>query len=221
MLNIQKLLLKFITSTFWSLVISKRKTFGYPKSMVYKDKSYKSDSLFCSIFAEFFSNVYCPTTTAESTSFASFSKSNQTIFIGSLQLSFGDVLRKLFHLNVNEGSGPDAISPLLLTNCALSLANPLHKLFNLSLSTGTFPDRWKTAYITPIFKSGVENYRGIAILPTLGKVFESLVTDVLTPSFTFHYIYFTALSHKERLIINEFGGVYQLFDNICRSWGPG
>lgn len=72
----------------------------------------------------------------------------------------------------------------MLSKCAKSLALPLHRLFNLSLSTGVFPGRWKTSSITPIFKSGsrmdITNYRGISILATLGKLFESLVTNVLT-----------------------------------------
>lgn len=42
---------------------------------------------------------------------------------------------------------------------------------------------WKTASITPIFKTGstraVENYRGISILCCLGKVFEELIHSVL------------------------------------------
>jgi hypothetical protein len=42
-----------------------------------------------------------------------------------------------------------------------------------------FPDRWKLSFVTPIFKSGkrneVSNYRGIAILLTVGKIFELLV----------------------------------------------
>jgi hypothetical protein len=42
-----------------------------------------------------------------------------------------------------------------------------------------FPDRWKLSFVSLIFKSGrrnhVSNYRGIAILSTVGKFFELLV----------------------------------------------
>lgn len=59
----------------------------------------------------------------------------------------------------------------------------LKLIFNQSLRTGVFPSCWKTSYITPIFKSGsrskIENYRGISILPTIGKFFESLVCKYL------------------------------------------
>lgn len=87
-------------------------------------------------------------------------------------------------LNKKKGNGPDGVSPQLLINCASSLAYPLYLLFNMSLSVGKFPSKWKQSYICPVYKSGARNnvcnYRGIAILPTLGKIFESLVTDILS-----------------------------------------
>lgn len=83
-----------------------------------------------------------------------------------------------------KGSGPDNIPPKLLRRCAGSLCFPLSVIFNLSLRTGIFPTRWKTSYITPIFKAGarkkIENYRGISIQATLGKLFESMVCTILT-----------------------------------------
>jgi hypothetical protein len=60
-------------------------------------------------------------------------------------------------------------------------------IFNKSLSSGIFPDIWKTAHITPIFKSGcisdVKNYRPISLLCTVSKVLESIVTDCLFETF--------------------------------------
>ena len=53
-----------------------------------------------------------------------------------------------------------------------------------SLSTRIFPDRFKISELTPIHKSGsrndVGNYRGVAILPTIGKLFEAIVCVRLT-----------------------------------------
>lgn len=67
-------------------------------------------------------------------------------------------------------------------NCAESLSSSLLHIFNTSLSTGKL--RWKSSYVTPIFKSGsrsdVVNYRSVAVLPTIGKLFEAIVTSVLT-----------------------------------------
>jgi hypothetical protein len=70
-------------------------------------------------------------------------------------------------LDVNKGSGPDGIPPIILKKCASALA------------TSVFPDRWKVSYVTPIFKKGrrnnVEDYRGMAILSAIPKGFELLV----------------------------------------------
>lgn len=78
------------------------------------------------------------------------------------------------------------ISPLFLKKCSDTFCTPLLRIFNLSLTIG-FLVRWKGSYVVPIFKSGsrsdVECYRGIAILPTFGKLFESIVCGILTEKF--------------------------------------
>jgi len=53
-------------------------------------------------------------------------------------------------------------------------------LFNSSISDGVFPSTLKRAIITPLYKGKgkkdcVDNYRPVAVLPTLSKVFEKLV----------------------------------------------
>jgi hypothetical protein len=56
-------------------------------------------------------------------------------------------------------------------------------LFNRSLATCIFPDRRKLSFVTHIFKSGkrndISNYRGIAILSAIVKLFGSLVYGVM------------------------------------------
>ena len=55
------------------------------------------------------------------------------------------------------------------------------------ISSRSFWSRWKISLITPIHKNGtwtnVENYRGVAILPTIAKFFENLVCVELTKYF--------------------------------------
>ena len=71
------------------------------------------------------------------------------------------------------------------------MCRPLTYIFNKYLKIGIFPKRWRISYISPIFKSGsrrfVDNYRGVAILPTIAKLFELLVSKILTSHFT-HFI---------------------------------
>jgi Reverse transcriptase (RNA-dependent DNA polymerase) len=52
------------------------------------------------------------------------------------------------------------------------------------LTSGVFPNSLKISKITPIFKDGnrqnVANYRPIAILPVVSKVFEKVIKNRLT-----------------------------------------
>ena len=57
-------------------------------------------------------------------------------------------------------------------------------LFNNLFEIGLFPDVWKIAHITAIYKnvgpkSSKLNYRPISILPTLSKIFESVIHERL------------------------------------------
>ena len=56
-------------------------------------------------------------------------------------------------------------------------------IINLSFKTGIFPDTLKIARITPIFKKGdkrlLGNYRPIASLPYISKVFERAMSNRL------------------------------------------
>lgn len=100
-----------------------------------------------------------------------------------LSLSLEEVRKALHSIDCRKGRGPDNAHPIVLKKCADSLAPLLTALFNKSLSSGVFPAKWKTSYMLPISKAGsrrnIENYRGVTILPTIGKLFESIVYEKL------------------------------------------
>jgi len=78
----------------------------------------------------------------------------------------------------------DGLSLFILKNRIGVLCEPLKIIFNKSLSTGVFSHRWKLAIVSPIFKSGykniVSNYRPIAKLSNVSKLFEPSVAKQLT-----------------------------------------
>lgn len=170
-------------SKLWSYVNVKKKVANFPKCLIYKGSESNKESEACNLFASFFKSVYVDYDDENSSS-PSFNLS-QVIDLGSVCLNLDDTLFGLKTLDPKGSCGPDGVSPLFLKSCAGSLALPLVIVFQKSLSTGVFPRRWKTSHIIPIWKSGsrknVENYRGIAILPTLGKLFESLVCNEIKP----------------------------------------
>ena len=78
------------------------------------------------------------------------------------------VLTALRGLKDSKSPGPDRTQAKILKDAAELIFDPLKIIFNESLKVGVFPDIWKTARVTPIFKSGrqsdLNNYRPISIL---------------------------------------------------------
>ncbi|XP_038116978.1 uncharacterized protein LOC119769148 [Culex quinquefasciatus] len=70
-----------------------------------------------------------------------------------------------------------------LKKCCDALGEPLAQLFNTSLATGVFPCCWKKSFVFPVHKKGpkrdVRNYRRIAALCAVSKLFEVIVLDFI------------------------------------------
>lgn len=168
---------------FWTFVDSKRKCSGFPKNMCYGSKQANNPHENCNLFASFFESVYGVNSNQSNNIISNSSCNNFSM----IQFTESDIFNGLCDLDVTKGCGPDEVSPILLKNCASVLTIPLAKLYNKSLFQGYFPLAWKVSFIIPIFKSGIRadvaNYRGIAILSTIPKLFEKLVKDNL-----FHHI---------------------------------
>lgn len=84
------------------------------------------------------------------------------------------------------------------------LSYPITQIFNQSVLEGIFPTTWKTAIVTPIFKSkdprNISNYRPISILPVVSKVAEKCVSEQFVSflnnsPFTLHPMQFGFRAH--------------------------
>ena len=82
------------------------------------------------------------------------------------------VFHALAGINPRKARGSDAVSPIVLRNCASVLAPCLVNLFILCLSTSTFPSCRKFAYIQPVPKKGDHSNPPNSCL---SKVFESIL----------------------------------------------
>ena len=74
----------------------------------------------------------------------------------------------------------DGISTKLIKKIAVEISRPMSHIFNLSLTQGIFPSKLKKGCTVPVFKSGdqfsCDNYRPIALLSSLSKVLEKMVS---------------------------------------------
>jgi hypothetical protein len=160
-----------------SYVDLKKKFVRYPSVMNFEGQSGSGSQEICDLFAGFIVRTYADEPWVPSDPGPG-DVSDEPPF-GSLQFSLLEVLNALLDLDTNKGPGPDNVPPLILKSCASAFALPLCLLFNRSLASCVFPDRWKLSFVTLLYKSGkrndLSNYRGIAILSTVGMLFELLV----------------------------------------------
>lgn len=109
------------------------------------------------------------------------------------------VEKELRLLRRNKATGLDKLPPNMLKDCATVIAKPLAHILNLSIQTQTVPTAWKSAKVSPIFKSGdaelVENYRPISVLPVLSKILEKAV----------HHQFYSFLENNKLLSDCQFG----------------
>lgn len=170
--------LKSDPKRFWNFVNSKRGTSGVPKHMCYNGSKSNDLKTSADLFADYFESVYQQSSDSSPTS-GPFSQP-----IPDLTITENDIASELRSLNIHKSTGPDGIPNFILKSLATELSRPLCLIFRSSLEAGKFPSLWKSSYISPIFKSGdrsdCSNYRGIAILSAIAKLFEKLVCKHLT-----------------------------------------
>ena len=168
---------------FFSFVNSKRRSTGFPSYLKNGDNESSTDTGIANLFADFFQSTYTLSNPLTSDYPYAIQEFN---FIPNIVLSYHEVWSGLKSLKPNFSAGPDGVPASILRACADSLYIPLTDLFNASLNSSFFPDLWKESYITPLHKSGsrfeVENYRGIAKLSAIPKLFEKLITRRLVHS---------------------------------------
>ena len=89
------------------------------------------------------------------------------------------VTKLLKAIDVNKATGLDKIPNRLLKIAADVVAPSLTGIYNQSLVTGIFPSDWKMAQVSQIFKSDLNNYRPISVIPTVAKIFQKIIYDQL------------------------------------------
>jgi len=87
--------------------------------------------------------------------------------------------------------GPDGMHPSVLRELAEELAKPSSIIYQQSWLTGEVPDDWRTANVTPIYKTGrtenPRNYRPVSLTLVPGKIMERFILSALTRDVKDHH----------------------------------
>lgn len=180
--------LKSDPRSFYKFINLKRNVSVFPSVMKFEGTEFTDKPDIGNKYAEFFKSVYSTPITFDKDNFAHVPTDIVNLSIVNIDLV--DIVNSLKSLDENKGAGPDTIPPIFLKRTADLIAIPLHFLFNHSLQSGKFPKNWRSSFLIPIFKSGdksdIKNYRGVAILSAVPKLFEKLVTQKLYTAFMDH-----------------------------------
>nr|VZI33040.1 unnamed protein product [Spirometra erinaceieuropaei] len=102
------------------------------------------------------------------------------------------VRNELHNLKESTSPGPDAIPAKLLKELAPEMSKPLALIFQTSFLTGCLPSDWKSATITPLFKSGsrasANNYRPVSLTSICCKIMEKIIKKALMQFLEQHHL---------------------------------
>jgi len=96
-------------------------------------------------------------------------------------------------LDSHSSMGATGIPPSIFKDADLSAT--ITQLFNSCIHSNHIPKDWKTAIVTPLFKNkgdlnDINNYRAIAVLPPIAKLFEKVLANQIVTYFDTNNLFF-------------------------------
>jgi hypothetical protein len=137
------------------------------------------------------------------------------------QITTEQVLTAIKKIKSNKPSGFDMIPCHVYKDFCDILAPIIAKLFTRSLQENTFPELMKMSIIRPLYKnkgskSDMTNYRAIAIIPIIAKIFEIIVCNKLC-DYLDKIKYFNASQHGFRKDHSTLSAVMTLVNEILEN----
>jgi len=121
---------------------------------------------------------------------------NITSTFSFTMVNANDIVNVCNELESKQSKGHDGLSPALLKKIVCIIKEPLALIFNQSVMNGIFPCELKLSKITPLFKKNnpehFDNYRPIAILPAISKIFEKVMHKQIYQYFSSHNLLFNS-----------------------------
>ena len=99
------------------------------------------------------------------------------------RITITEITAAINQLKTNRSGGPDCLINEMFTVGKNALMNVFYTLFNKIFENAYFPKRWAEGFVIPLHKKGsinnVDNYRGITLLSSLGKLFTRIIDNRL------------------------------------------
>lgn len=170
---------------FWQHLDSLKSRSGFASRVTFEGREYAGSEV-ASAFSNFFSSVFLSGVPRLDPDFLrDSSQSCNANYINIAYISMEEIEKAVKCLKPNCSVGPDNLPAYIVKGCIDQLKVPIHFMFNLALSSGVYPHQWKLTRVRPIPKTNdavnVENYRPVAVLSTLAKLFESVLHRALSP----------------------------------------
>lgn len=165
---------------FWSFIKSNHlNSNNIPSTIFYEEHAADTGEDICDLFATYFNSTFLTSSNNDNSSSSKPYADNPSQCISEVEIREDTVYELLNTVDLAKGAGPDQIIPLFIVKCIDQLTKPLTILFNRSITEGVVPKIWKSAFITPVYKSGakncVKNYRPISKLCIFAKLFEKII----------------------------------------------
>ena len=156
-----------------------------------------------------------------------------------VNLTQNEVREAVWRIGPNKAPGKDGLTAAIIRKAWPIIKDHLTHLYRRCLENSTFPSCWKEAIVVVILKgkdkdpSDPKSYRPVSLLPTLGKVLETLIINRLGQEikhnlstnqhgFTANKSTLSAInsllqwvdSRSEKLVIGVFLDISGAFDNL-------
>lgn len=101
-----------------------------------------------------------------------------------------EVIKQINKLKLGKCPGPDKITNEAIITAKQYLAGPLARLFNMILDNGCTPNQWAESEMILLYKKGdpknISNYRPISLLPSIYKLFSSIIEKRISVTLEHH-----------------------------------
>ena len=140
------------------------------------------------VFNEYFISTFSTYTT--STSCTMHTALDVETTLSEVTFSPYDIFQLLLSLPPKSSVDADDLSYKILRNGGLPICFGLYYVFSSSLELSCLPSSWKSAIISPIFKSGsktlVDNYRPISVTSCCSRLLERIVNNKIINFLSVH-----------------------------------